>query len=924
MSISSREPELDPCGCCETDLPRPTHYNRPGQPALAYRIGTHSTFLCHMLGRLYVRIIPGGPTLSDLTTRASDDPAIALLDAWAAVADVLTFYQERIVNEGYLRTGTERRSVLELARAIGYELNPGVAASAYLAFTADDSPGASKTVAVPTGTQIQSVPSSKDKLPQTFETVEEIEARGEWNALQPRTAVAQVIGRGTTQLYLKGIDTNLQPGDAILLVGAHRESWPGSERWDFRILKTVTPYPKEGHTLVTWEAALGHIQETIDPADNPKVFAFRQRAALFGHNAPDWRAMPDEVKEAYGGTGWDTLQQWPDFAIENEDDIYLDAAYPKILAGSWIVLSRPAYQELYRAVQVSTDSRTDFTLTAKTTRIQPDTREHLDWFSRRRTVVFAQSEQLELAEEPLTTPVYGKQIVLDRVVEGLFKGQAVIVIGKPAQLVTVAPREWVVRVGDREITKQKGDLSLVSAEGSGLGALRSGDELGVLGAPLSASGGNIKWHLKDKTGQSGFVMAKPGDIIVQPAGEEAETVAEVAFIDLALEDGQRTTLMLKDALANTYDRTTVAIYANVAKATHGETVKEALGSGDGAKPHQRFKLNKKPLTYVSAATASGGESTLEVRVNDVLWKEAWSLYGLDAGSESYIVRMADDGTASVIFGDGKSGARLPTGLENVKATYRSGIGPDGEVGANSLTLLKTRPLGIRGATNPVAASGAAAPEALDEARVNAPLTVLTLDRIVSLRDFEDFARAFAGIGKARAVALWDGETRLVHVTVASSTGKPIATTTPLYANLVKAMRAACDPMQAFLVSDHTLLSFNLRAKVRIDPRYVADAVLSDVQVALTAAFSFEERALGQPVTAAEVVTVISQVAGVVAVDLDQLYLSTDPNGPNQEVPDPILPASTADWNAEKSEIQPAQLLLINPAGVTLLKMEEPT
>ena len=48
--------------------------------------------------------------------------------ACACVADVLGFYQERIANEGYLRTATERRSVLELARTIGYELKPGVAA----------------------------------------------------------------------------------------------------------------------------------------------------------------------------------------------------------------------------------------------------------------------------------------------------------------------------------------------------------------------------------------------------------------------------------------------------------------------------------------------------------------------------------------------------------------------------------------------------------------------------------------------------------------------------------------------------------------------------------------------------------------------------------------------------------------------------
>ena len=63
------------------------------------------------------RSAPGIYSLSALTTRESDDPAIALLDAWAVAGDVLTFYQERIANEGYLRTATERRSIRELAAA---------------------------------------------------------------------------------------------------------------------------------------------------------------------------------------------------------------------------------------------------------------------------------------------------------------------------------------------------------------------------------------------------------------------------------------------------------------------------------------------------------------------------------------------------------------------------------------------------------------------------------------------------------------------------------------------------------------------------------------------------------------------------------------------------------------------------------------
>src|SRR5262249_49676399 len=153
------------------------------------------------------------------------------------------------------------------------------------------------------------------------------------------------------------------------------------------------------------------------------------------------------------------------------------------------------------------------------------------------------------------------------------------------------------------------------------------------------------------------------------------------------------------------------INANSAAATHGETVPaEILGSGDASIANQSFPLKKPPLTYVSAATPSGAADTLTVRVDDVAWEEVPSLYGLGPDEAAYTLRTGDDGTTTVIFGDGKAGARLPTGTENVVATYRSGVGAAGEVAADSLTLLQSRPLGLRSVTNPLAASGAQDPE----------------------------------------------------------------------------------------------------------------------------------------------------------------------------------------------------------------------
>jgi hypothetical protein len=917
-------PRLDACGCCDAALPRPELYNRPGLPTLAYRIAIHPTALRRMFIALPTQFVPPDDPdnprpLKALSTRAGDDPAIALLDAWATVTDVLTFYQERIANEGFLRTATERGSVLELARAIGYELNPGVAASTFLAFTVEDAPGVPGVASVPEGIKIQSIP-GQDQLPQTFETVEAIETRADWNVLRPRLTTEQEIDAGETQLYLKGVNTQLQPGDAILLVGDERGGDPYGERWDFRILQTVTTHPpetegEEGYTLVTWELGLGHENPTVSPADNPRAYAFRQRAALFGHNAPDWLAMPDSVKQAYD-PDYDPAHpdrrrtQWPDFEIQRADErlIDLDAVYPKILKDSWLVLERPGYAELYRAEEVTSASRTDFTLTAKTTRVKLDTGEHLSWFGLRDTVVFAQSEQLELAERPLPDPtVQGDKIGFDRLVPGLAGGRTLVVSGKRIR----------VRVADTA-----GELSLEAADGSGQSVeLKPGDSLQVLRSP-DLEDGDLVWHLLDRDGFAGTVASD--DLILQPATEDDPVVSEVAFIDdgpdAIYSDRDRTTIILRDPLENVYDRATVTVNANVARATHGETVPdEVLGNGDGAVANQRFALKRPPLTYVSAPTPSGARSTLAVRVNGVLWQEASSLYGLGDQSQRYVVRINADGSTVVIFGDGRMGARPSTGAENVTATYRSGIGLDGLVGADTLTLLQIRPLGIRGVTNPLPTTGAADPEALEDARTNTPLTVLTLDRIVSLQDFEDFARAFAGIGKAQAVALWQGTTRLVHITVAGVDGAEVPTASELYINLVRAIDAQRDPVHPVEVASYEPRRFHMEASVLVDPRLVSADVLARVTEALRGAFAFAERAFGQPVTAAEVMKVMQEVEGVMAVDLDRLAPDDPPLPPESEQPVAVLTAGSA-YVREDGSTAPAELLLINPAEISLKEM----
>jgi len=197
--------------------------------------------------------------------------------------------------------------------------------------------------------------------------------------------------------------------------------------------------------------------------------------------------------------------------------------------------------------------------------------------------------------------------------------------------------------------------------------------------------------------------------------------------------------------------------------------------------------------------------------------------------------------------------------------------------------------------------------------------VLTLDRIVSLQDFEDFARAFSGIGKAQASWLWNGQSRMIHLTVAGVDGGAVLPSSDLFKNLVTAINAARHTDQSVKIDSYKSQLFNLAAQIIIDPDYLFEDVKSSVTKALVDGFSFAPRSFGQAVTASEIIVTAQAVAGVVAVDLEQLYFF-DPSDPKHSLPaaNERLAAQIAHWQG--NQILPAELLTINPGGITVSEM----
>lgn len=907
------------CGCCSgisVQTPQ-VESNLPGLSAITYRTGIWSSFNESMLARLSSSDYPA---LAQLKTRNNDDLTIAFLDASAVVLDILTFYQERLANESYLRTAQQLTSLVQLSRLIGYQPSPGVAASTYLAFTLRAATGLpanpnTTAITIPAGSQSQSVP-GQGQTPQAFQTSADILAKADWNALPVQTGVPWLPIGQQTQMYLAGTATQLSPGDAILIVGDERLSDPDNTIWDLCHITSVQPDVLNQRTLITWAEPLGTANGSTGPSQmNPQVYALRQRAALFGYNALNPILLTPTKVNLTGllnpsGSDWNfgTASNSAPSDLSEFSIVDLDQVYSKLTAGGWLILSAGMPEDnfgditstpsmsLYNLTTVATLTRSDYALSAKITRATVDITSSEDQkllgqyysLTTRSASVLTQSEVLPVCEQPFDHPLFGTLLDMEVLRPDLVGITAVAVTGKNPKLIVNAPELAHGRptVYFSPLDDPANPIPLVQ-----------GQVLTLLQPPNAVlnSDGSIPWwsgnnatpvlSVADASGRLGVINSTtPGTtppnttplsyFTLAPALASDPVVQEVALVSsLALStyySFPHTQIQLTAPLINVYDRTSTTVNANVGPATAGSPVTELLGNGSAATPNQTFTLKQSPLTYVSAPTPTGSASSLTVSANGANWTGVQTLYGQPPSAQVYATLNLPGGKAQVVFGDGVEGATLPTGSNNIQASYRVGTGSAGNVPASTITTLVDRPVGVSGVTNPQTATGGQDPQSIDDIRANAPLTVLTLGRAVSLADYQNLAASFAGISKASALWIPNGAYRGVFLTVASSNGAELLPTSQTYSNLITALNSYGNPHVALNVASYYETTFGLEADILYDPAFSQPAVKAAIQSLLQSTYCFANRTFGQGVTEDEIAALLQSVAGVIAVNVTSL------------------------------------------------------
>jgi hypothetical protein len=304
----------------------------------------------------------------------------------------------------------------------------------------------------------------------------------------------------------------------------------------------------------------------------------------------------------------------------------------------------------------------------------------------------------------------------------------------------------------------------------------------------------------------------------------------------------------------------VATIGGTAVSSHSQSVLgEELGISDGT-PGQVFQLRHAPVL----ARQPGEYIQVEDEYGDPIpWQEIDSFWPVDAAcptcgqphprasqngvSPSHPIDrwyQLDDMTGVVSFGplvrepDGgarQCGAVPPKGRRVLMSRYRHGGGSAGNVGPNTIVVLKqAHPLLAPEVTNRRPATGGADAETVERAKLRTPNAIRTRDRAVTAEDFELLARN-ASSSVARVKCLQAGPMRTADAPTAGQVTVLLVPEVPDASGPLEANRLRLDPSVRATVlrylDERRLLTTTL---VVDDAPVIGVIVEASVQIAPTA------------------------------------------------------------------------------------------
>lgn len=205
----------------------------------------------------------------------------------------------------------------------------------------------------------------------------------------------------------------------------------------------------------------------------------------------------------------------------------------------------------------------------------------------------------------------------------------------------------------------------------------------------------------------------------------------------------------------------IATSDNTNKIYYASTSAVVIPSGEITANIQLGEGERHNSTFISDGSANqsysintaiqlppGQNTYVVVYVNGVLWsEEKSSLFGT---TTSYLITLDNNDNATISFGDGTNG-HIPASGTSIQLIYWSGNGVEGRIGTDVLTDIQdTITVGTTTiemtSTNDLASSGGYNRESIEHAKYWAPKMLKTLDRLVSLEDYDTYVNQYSKAG----------------------------------------------------------------------------------------------------------------------------------------------------------------------------------
>ncbi len=220
------------CPCDQQIFPPPLGIPA-GLSALPRQIASFPEFREAMLARILSE-----PPLLEWRARRSDDFGVMLLEMWAYVCDSISFYDEVIADESYVRTASLRPSLRKLVALLGYIPRPAVASGVDLALLVEGR----QPFVVPAGTQFRSG-AFPGGAPQIFEVTADTRVHPFLNRWLLERARRTTLTPGPYYLmdqsgFLVDAKTNRLKAGQIVLV----EDLADETRTQARLVKSVSDF----------------------------------------------------------------------------------------------------------------------------------------------------------------------------------------------------------------------------------------------------------------------------------------------------------------------------------------------------------------------------------------------------------------------------------------------------------------------------------------------------------------------------------------------------------------------------------------------------------------------------------------------------------------------------------------------------------